>query len=70
VETHTQLTGVDGPWTVQFQPDRGAPPSVQLDKLASWSDSADAGVKYFSGAGTYSTSVEVQSEWLKSGAHV
>jgi hypothetical protein len=69
-ETRTQLASVDGPWTVEFQPDRGAPPSIQLDKLASWSDSADAGVKYFSGAGTYSNTVDVQSDWLKSGAHV
>jgi hypothetical protein len=69
-EVHTQLASVDGPWTLAFQPDRGAPPSIQLDKLASWSDSADTGVKYFSGTGTYTKTVDVQAGWLKSGAHV
>jgi hypothetical protein len=28
----------DGPWKVSFQPDRGAPPSITLDKLSSWSE--------------------------------
>jgi hypothetical protein len=69
-ETHTQLVSVDGPWTVQFQPDMGAPPSVQLDKLISWNDSTDKSVKYFSGTGTYSKTVDVQSDWLKPGTHV
>ena len=42
---------MDGPWKVSFQPGRGAPASVTLDKLRSREqDSADAGVKYFSGA--------------------
>ena len=29
----------------------GAPPSITLDKLSSWSDNSNAGVKYFSGIG-------------------
>ena len=48
----TQLATVDGSWNVSFQPGRGAPASIRLDKLASWSDNADTGVKYFSGTGT------------------
>jgi hypothetical protein len=42
-----------GPWQVQFQPHRGAPDHVTLDRLASWSEHSDPGVKYFSGAATY-----------------
>jgi hypothetical protein len=49
----TAVETIDGPWTVAFQPDRGAPPKVVLNTLTSWSDNADPGVKYFSGAGTY-----------------
>ena len=47
---------IDGPWTVSFQPGRGAPaePSL-LPKLAPLSESKDAGVRYFSGVATYST---------------
>ncbi len=36
-----------------FQPNRGAPAKITLDKLHSWSDNSDAGVKYFSGTATY-----------------
>ncbi len=50
----TPLATVEGPWEVSFQPDRGAPARITLDKLTSWSENADAGVKYFSGTGTYS----------------
>ena len=46
---------VRGPWDVRFAPGSGAPPRVQLDKLISWSEHADPGVKYFSGAATYRT---------------
>ena len=49
----TQLASLDGPWTVAFQPDRGAPPSVTLDRLIPWNESSDKSVKYFSGEGTY-----------------
>ena len=38
-----------GPWTVRFQADRGAPDTITLDTLKSWSENADPGVKYFSG---------------------
>jgi hypothetical protein len=64
----TQMTTVDGPWNVSFQERRGAPASIKLDKLVSWSDSTDEGVKYFSGAGTYTTTVQAQADWFKPGA--
>ena len=66
----TRLATIDGPWSVSFQPDRGAPASITLDKLSSWTDSADGGVKYFSGAGTYSKIVEASADWFKPGASV
>jgi hypothetical protein len=52
---------------VAFLPGRGAPPSITLDKLISWSDSTDAGVKYFSGAGTYTKTIEASPEWFEKG---
>jgi hypothetical protein len=61
----TKLTSIDGPWNVSFEEKRGAPASITLDKLVSWSDSADAGVKYFSGAGTYSQTIQAPAEWFK-----
>jgi hypothetical protein len=61
----TRLAAVDGPWTVTFQPDLGAPPAIMLDSLSSWSENADAGVKYYSGAGTYSKTIQAPKEWFK-----
>ena len=64
----TELTTIDGPWSVTFQPNRGAPPSILLDNLISWTDSPVAGVKYFSGTGTYACTVEAPSAWFDAGA--
>jgi hypothetical protein len=64
----TELAKVEGPWNVSFQAGRGAPASVTLDKLISWSDSPDAGVKYFSGAGTYTKTIQASPDWFKKGA--
>ena len=70
VKTEKQVATVDGAWKLSFQPDRGAPPTITLDKLASWSDSQDTGVKYFSGAGTYTKTIDLKADWLKKGAQV
>jgi len=64
----TQLAQVEGPWTVSFQQGRGAPGSITLDKLISWTEDSDKGVKYFSGAGTYSKTIQVPANWFKNGA--
>ena len=68
--TETSLMKVDGPWKVSFQPGRGAPASTTMDTLASWSDSADPGVKYFSGIGTYTRTIDAPAAWFKPGAHL
>jgi hypothetical protein len=64
----TQLAAVDGPWTVAFQPGRGAPASVTLDKLSPWNESSDKGVKYFAGTGTYTKTIQASPDWFKKGA--
>jgi hypothetical protein len=64
----TELVVVDGSWNVSFQPGRGAPASVTLDTLSSWSDSQDKGVKYFSGTGTYTKTIQASVDWFKPGA--
>jgi hypothetical protein len=55
---------VTGPWQVRFPPQWGAPEHVTLDKLVSWSDHSDAGVKYFSGVATYTKVVNVPESLL------
>jgi hypothetical protein len=47
-----QLTG---PWQVQFPPNWGAPEQVKLDKLISWTEHPNEGVRYFSGTAAYRT---------------
>ena len=66
----TPLAQLDGAWDVSFQPDRGAPAKLTLDKLMSWSESADPGVKYFSGTAVYTRTVSAPSAWFESGARL
>ena len=64
------LVTLGGEWNLSFEPGRGAPASVLVDRLRSWSESSDAGVKYFSGTGTYTKTVSVPSKWMKPGSHL
>jgi len=66
----TKLATVSGPWQVSFQPGRGAPASIAMDHLSDWSQSVDPGVKYFSGLGTYTKSLQVSPKWLRKGAQL
>jgi hypothetical protein len=58
---------VSGPWNLNFPPGWGAPPTVTLDKLISWTDHHEDGVRYFSGTATYEKEIEVSPERLASG---
>ena len=69
-QIETPLGTVEGPWTVRFQAERGAPAETTLDALASWSESADAGVRYFSGTGTYSKTFQAAAGWIASGGRL
>jgi hypothetical protein len=55
---------VTGPWEVRFPPKWGAPERITLEKLASWTDHTDPGVKYFSGTATYTKTITVPNELL------
>jgi hypothetical protein len=67
-KTTQELATLQGPWTVHFQPDRGAPASFTMDQLASWSESDNTGVKYFSGDGTYTQTLQAPQSWFHPGA--
>lgn len=70
-EAELSKTGqVDGDWKVTFPPNLGAPPQADFPKLISWTDSSDAGVKYFSGTATYTKQLDAPKEWFKPGAKV
>jgi hypothetical protein len=63
----TKLGTVEGSWDVAFQPNRGAPPKAALS-LSSWSENSDIGIKYFSGTGAYTKTVQAPADWFKTGA--
>jgi hypothetical protein len=62
-----ELASVEGPWRVTFQEERGAPGEITLDELSAWNGNSDPGIKYFSGTGIYSKTIEVKEEWLNNG---
>jgi hypothetical protein len=41
-----------------------------LNELSDWSSSSDPGVKYFSGVGTYSKTVQASPDWFIKGAQL
>jgi len=52
-ETSHEITG---PWNVNFPAGWGAPSSATFNTLISWTESADEGIKYFSGTAIYTHS--------------
>lgn len=56
VENPTHLVATIGsPWTVSFNPRWGGPAKATFPQLISWTDSTNAGIKYYSGPATYRT---------------
>jgi hypothetical protein len=56
---------ITGPWELQFPGGWKAPARVRLERLISWTDHADPGVKYFSGKATYRRRFEMPAELLR-----
>jgi hypothetical protein len=66
----TALATIEGPWEISFQAERGAPAKITLTQLSSWHENSDAGVKYFSGAGTYTKTIQAPAAWFKTGTRL
>jgi hypothetical protein len=66
-ETRTSLATVPGPWLVRFPTGLGAPPSITLAALGSWTTHPDSGVKFFSGTAAYSRTVNAPATWFAPG---
>ena len=67
VEGIPKAAEISGPWHVAFEPKRGAPESITMDKLFSWSEHPDIGVKYFSGTATYTNKFPVAADAMAGG---
>ncbi|HEX7035734.1 MAG TPA: hypothetical protein VF210_08160, partial [Pseudomonadales bacterium] len=73
--TFSVVVDVPGPWTVTFQPGRGAPHSIELAALRSLSEHTQPGVRYFSGVAAYTKTIDSppayvpgRSLWIDLGA--
>lgn len=55
---------VEGAWDLEFPPRLGAPEHLALERLISWTEHPDAGVKYFSGTATYRKKLELPARML------
>ena len=67
-EAHT--TEIKGPWTLSFPDGWGAPSSVTLNELMSWSDHELEGVRHFSGTATYKNKFVISQETLRDDAAI
>jgi hypothetical protein len=55
---------IEGPWELEFPKGCGAPEHVTLERLISWTEHSNPGVKYFSGTATYHRKFEVPARML------
>lgn len=53
VAKETTISTLNGAWDVSFQPNRGAPATAVFDKLTSFTENSNEGIKYFSGTAIY-----------------
>ena len=60
-------TEIAGSWELRFPPKWGAPDQVTLERLISWPQHKDDGVKHFSGTATYVKQFDVPAEMLGEG---
>lgn len=58
---------LDGPWALRFPTGWGAPPQVRLERLISWPEYPDPGVRYFSGSAEYDKSFTVPASMVVPG---
>ncbi len=66
----TAPLAISGPWQLSFPPGWNAPASIALDRLESWTESGDAGVKYFSGTATYFKEMDIPSAFQGPGREI
>jgi hypothetical protein len=67
---------ITGHWEVSFPPGWNAPAKATFERLQSWTENADPGVKYFSGTATYTRDFDLPADlpgsrrelWLDLGA--
>ncbi len=59
--TEQEICKMNGTWQVDFQEKRGAPKTALLEKLISWSEHYNDGIKFFSGTATYRNAFNIKA---------
>jgi hypothetical protein len=60
-----QTMRVAGPWEVRFPDGRGAPRSIKMDQLQSWTEHENPGVRFYSGTARYKTDISISEKMLR-----
>ena len=60
---------ITGPWEVRFPPGGGAPERVIMEKLVSWSEHPDPGVRSFSGTAAFANKIRVPRAMVGDNQH-
>jgi hypothetical protein len=55
----SKILEIKSPWVVSFQEGRGAPKQTTFNKLQSFTDKTEEGIRYFSGTASYKTSFKM-----------
>jgi hypothetical protein len=63
-----EIKFTNGPWSVMFEPNRGAPAQASFPELTSYTENADSGIKYFSGTATYTNTFQIKSSLINEGS--
>ena len=66
-KSRTLLRPIDTPWTVNFDEAWGGPKEIVMNKLTSWTEADDVGLKYYSGTAVYHNSIAISETELKQG---
>ena len=59
-----------GEWRVRFDPRWGGPESVIFDRLSSWTQRPEAGIRYYSGKATYLKTVDLREDLRQAGRRI
>jgi hypothetical protein len=61
-----QIAEIEGSWKIRFQTQRGAPEGqLTFEKLSSWSENENPGIKYFSGTAEYLKKIQIPEDKIK-----
>lgn len=65
VKSVPETIEISGPWEIHFPPRLGAPAKATFERLHSWTESSDDGIRHFSGTATYLKEINIPKEYVK-----